>query len=75
MGTAGYGNSHNQDIWKTKMCLECVYLPICFGGCRQLALLRNGVINEVDCRREYYVALMERVVRQEQECRGSNREG
>ncbi|MFA7405123.1 MAG: geopeptide radical SAM maturase [Pelobacteraceae bacterium] len=66
-GIADYRESHNMDIWKTEECLSCPYLPICFGGCRQMTLLRNGAIDAVDCRREYYDAVLERVVRQDLE--------
>ncbi|MDD5285174.1 MAG: geopeptide radical SAM maturase [Desulfuromonadaceae bacterium] len=66
-GIADYMKSHSMDIWKRDECLECAYLPICFGGCRQLTLLRNGKINEVDCRREYYDTVLERVIRQDLE--------
>lgn len=64
-GIADYRQSHNLDLWKTEECLGCAYLPICFGGCRQLTLLRNGEINEVDCRREYYDTVLEKVIRQD----------
>lgn len=64
-GIADYRQSHNMEIWKTGECLACAYLPICFGGCRQLTLLRTGEISEVDCRREYYDTVLERVVRQD----------
>lgn len=64
-GIEEYRTSHNMDLWKTKECLECAYLPICFGGCRQLTLLRNGKIDEVDCRKEYYDTVLERIVRQD----------
>lgn len=66
-GIADYRQSHNMDVWKTEECLECAYLPICFGGCRQLTLLRTGKMDEVDCRREYYDTVLERVVRQDLE--------
>lgn len=66
-GIADYRKSHNMDLWKTEECLECAYLPICFGGCRQLTLLRTGKMDEVDCRREYYDTVLERVVRQDLE--------
>jgi uncharacterized protein len=64
-GIADYTQSHNMNLWKTDECLECAYLPICFGGCRQLTLLRNGKIDEVDCRKEYYDTVLERVIRQD----------
>lgn len=66
-GMADYRASHNMDLWKNEECLECAYLPICFGGCRQLTLLRNGTIDDVDCRREYYDTVLERIVRQDLE--------
>ena len=66
-GIAAYRESHNMDIWKMDECLDCPYLPICFGGCRQLTLLRNGAIDAVDCRRDYYDAVLERVIRQDLE--------
>lgn len=66
-GIGDYRESHRMDLWKREECLECPYLPICFGGCRQMTLLRNGAINGVDCRREYYDAVLERMVRQDLE--------
>ena len=64
-GIGDYRRSHNMDLWKTEECLACAYLPLCFGGCRQLTLLRSGGITAVDCRRAYYDAVLERVVRQD----------
>lgn len=64
-GIGDYRESHNMDLWKTDECLECAYLPLCFGGCRMVTLLHNGTINEVDCRRNYYDTVLERVVRQD----------
>ena len=64
-GIGDYRASHNLDVWKNEECLDCAYLPICFGGCRQMTLLRNGAIDEVDCRKGYYDAALERIVRQE----------
>jgi len=73
-GLQDYRDSHHMDLWKTEECLACAYLPICFGGCRQLTLLRSGEMNEVDCRREYYDTVLERVVRQDLEYQRSKRE-
>jgi uncharacterized protein len=64
-GIGDYRVSHNLDVWKTAECLDCPYLPLCFGGCRQLTLLRQGAIDSVDCRREYYDTALERIVRQD----------
>ncbi|MFZ2950453.1 MAG: geopeptide radical SAM maturase, partial [Desulfuromonadaceae bacterium] len=38
-GIGDYRESHNMDLWKTEECLACAYLPLCFGGCRQLTLM------------------------------------
>ena len=39
-----------------------------------MTLLRTGEINEVDCRRDYYDAVLESVVRQDLEYQGTKRE-
>lgn len=64
-GVDDYRRSHCLDMWKTGECLACAYLPICFGGCRQMTLLRDGAMGRVDCRKEYYDAALERVIRQD----------
>ncbi|KAA0895496.1 SPASM domain-containing protein [Oryzomonas rubra] len=64
-GIDAYAVSHNLDVWKNDECLECAYLPICFGGCRFLSLLRTGAIDGVDCRRAYLDAALEQLVRQD----------
>jgi uncharacterized protein len=64
-GINDYRLSHNMDLWKNDECLDCAYLPLCFGGCRQMTLLRNGEINEVDCRKGFFDAALERIIRQD----------
>lgn len=64
-GIGDYRQSHDLEAWHNRECLQCPYLPLCFGGCRQLLLLRAGEIGGVDCRREYYDAVLEAVVRQD----------
>ena len=68
-GIKDYRVSHNIDVWKKDECLDCAYLPICFGGCRQMTLLRNDVIDEVDCRKEFYDLCLERTLLQDQKYR------
>lgn len=80
IGTLGervgsYAASHNLDSWKNEECLECPYLPLCFGGCRFLTRLRSGAINGVDCRREYLDAALEGMIRQDLELRQVKRGG
>lgn len=64
-GISDYRESHNLDIWKNDECLECAYLPLCFGGCRFFRLLKTGAIDGVDCRRAMLDASLERIVRQD----------
>ncbi|HIJ87595.1 MAG TPA: putative geopeptide radical SAM maturase [Desulfuromonadales bacterium] len=60
-----YRESHNLDVWKNDECLECAYLPLCFGGCRFFRLLKTAAINGVDCRRAMLDASLEAIVRQD----------
>ncbi len=64
-GIGDYSASHNLDVWKKDECLDCAYLPLCFGGCRFLKLLRDGGIDDVDCRKAYLDETLEALVRQD----------
>jgi uncharacterized protein len=64
-GLDDYGRSHNLDVWKKDECLECAYLPLCFGGCRFMKLLRDGNIGDVDCKKPYLDAALEAFVKQD----------
>ncbi len=64
-GISDYTETHNMDVWKKEECLDCAYLPLCFGGCRFLKLLRSGRIDDVDCRRAYLDETLEELVRQD----------
>jgi uncharacterized protein len=64
-GVTDYRASHNLDLWHTDECLPCPYLPLCFGGCRLVPLLNRGVMDRVDCRRPFYDAALESMVRQQ----------
>ena len=68
-GVTDYRTTHNCDVWKTDECLDCAYLPLCFGGCRFLRRLRTGAIDGVDCRKAIYDATLETIVRQDIELR------
>lgn len=61
-GITDYRASHNLDIWHNDTCLDCAYLPLCFGGCRVMPMLKNGIIDELDCRKELYDAVLEEMV-------------
>jgi len=64
-GLTSVRRSHNLDAWKNDTCLACPYLPLCFGGCRYLKLLRDGVMSGVDCRKPYFDAVLESLVTQD----------
>lgn len=64
-GIEDYTESHNLNVWKTEECLECKYLPFCYGGCRYLRRLRTGAIDGVDCRKEFLDGVMSEFIRQD----------
>lgn len=64
-GIKDYSESHRLGNWKNDECMDCPYLPLCFGGCRLNPLLKNGSINELDCRREFFDGALEELVLQE----------
>ncbi len=64
-GIRDYAVSHNLGVWKKDECLDCAYLPLCFGGCRFLKLLRDGRIDDVDCRKAFLDRTLESCVRQD----------
>lgn len=64
-GIHDYRESHNMDVWKKDECLDCAYLPLCFGGCRFMKLLQSGVIDDVECRKAWYDATLEDLILQD----------
>lgn len=64
-GVHDYRESHKLDIWKNDECLDCAYLPICFGGCRFFRKLQTGAIDGVDCRRAMLDASLQQLVLQD----------
>lgn len=64
-GIKDYKKSHNLDNWKTDECINCEYLPLCFGGCRYMKYLRDGNINGIDCKKEYLDATLETFLKQD----------
>jgi uncharacterized protein len=64
-GIKDYRESHNLDLWKRQECLDCEYLPLCFGGCRYMKLLRDGNIDGVDCKKPYFDATLEAFIKQD----------
>ena len=64
-GVRDYTSSYKLDIWKNEECIECEYLPLCFGGCRYMTFVRNGNIDTVDCQKAYLDASLETLVKQD----------
>lgn len=41
--------------WETnQQCEDCIYMPLCLGGCSEQSLVNKGNISEVDCQKGYY---------------------
>lgn len=59
-------DKYHLDNWrKNEECLECEYLPLCFGGCRLATFERDGDMDGVDCRRELLDATLEANLKQD----------
>lgn len=63
-GMKDYSGAYKLGIWKNQECAECEYLPLCFGGCRYMAFIREGSIT-LDCKKAYLDASLERAVKQD----------
>ena len=57
--------SSSQSSWKNDECLDCAYLPLCFGGCRYMKFVRDGNMEGVDCKKPYFDAMLEALVKQD----------
>lgn len=64
-GELDYSESHNLGMWKNDECADCVYLPLCYGGCRYMTFLRDGNVDRLDCQKEYLDASLETLIKQE----------
>ena len=64
-GVGDYSEAYRLGIYKNQDCAECVYLPLCFGGCRYMAYVRDGNIDKLDCKKEYFDAALETLLKQD----------
>lgn len=64
-GITGDGAAYSPDVWKKQECLDCAYLPQCFGGCRFLKFVRDGKVDDVDCWKPFLDATLEQCIRQD----------
>ncbi len=47
--------SHYLDNWQQEgRCQSCIYLPLCYGGCRFMTYQRTGVMAGVDCQQAFF---------------------
>jgi len=67
------GSVYNPGIWKRDECLECSWLPQCFGGCRFMKFLRDGDMGGVDCWKDFLDATMEKCILQDLKYRPKNK--
>ncbi|MCB2184063.1 MAG: geopeptide radical SAM maturase [Desulfobulbaceae bacterium] len=65
-GMRDYRQQYHLDHWKNEeKCLDCTYLPLCFGGCRYMAYQRDGHMAKVDCQKDFLDATLEASIKQE----------
>ncbi len=64
-GARPYRESHGLDDWKNDDCLACAYLPLCFGGCKYLKLLRENSMRGVQCQKSYFDRVLGPLVAQD----------
>jgi len=61
-----WGEKHCLGHWqKEAHCPKCEYLPLCFGGCRYMALQREGSMAKVDCQKDFLDATLEKMLMQD----------
>lgn len=63
-GIKDYSASHCLGAWQVDECLDCAYLPLCFGGCRYLNLVTGKGMAALGCRREFLDAALEEILLQ-----------
>ena len=64
-GVTPYGESHGLDDWKNDECLACAYLPLCFGGCKYLKVVRGDNMRGVQCQKDYFDRVLGPLVAQD----------
>ncbi len=64
-GTSDYSETYRIGNWKNSECEECVYFPLCFGGCRYMSYVRDGHIDNVDCKKTFLDSTLESIIKQD----------
>ena len=63
---------YHPNHWRNnKHCPDCIYLPLCFGGCRYSEYQRGGSMAGVDCQKTYFDQALPEMLRQEVKYRAS----
>ncbi len=64
-GVKDYISTYKIGNWKNEECMQCEYFPLCFGGCRYMSYVRDGNIENVDCKKPYLDASLEAIIKQD----------
>lgn len=64
-GIRDYSEAYRIGLYRNPECLDCEYLPLCFGGCRYMAYARDGNLDSPDCKRPYLDACLETLIKQD----------
>lgn len=58
--------TYNLDHWQTdEQCRDCIYLPLCYGGCRYMEYQRSSTLTKVDCKKKFYEATLAQALNQD----------
>ncbi|PLX47922.1 MAG: putative geopeptide radical SAM maturase [Desulfobulbaceae bacterium] len=64
-GMTDYDNQYDRHNWQHHQeCRDCIYLPLCLGGCRYMKYRSHGSM-DVDCKKFFLDATLEHFVRQD----------
>lgn len=64
-GLKDYDRQYNRHNWRQHgECLDCIYLPLCFGGCRYMKYRADHTM-DVDCKKSFLDATLAQFVSQD----------
>jgi len=65
-GFSDFSTAYNADHWRSEAeCRDCIYLPICYGGCRYMQYQRTGAMAGIDCQKPLFDATLEAMLKQD----------
>lgn len=53
------------DIWRSRDCIGCKYLPLCGGGCRSNAYIKHKDFNRFACELKYFNTVLPELLKEE----------